>query len=52
MLLREASTSNNSINLLEIPSDFLSLIYSDIIKENNSIKESLDITNNCRLLLD
>ncbi|CAG8770755.1 914_t:CDS:2, partial [Racocetra persica] len=35
MLLREASTSNNSIDLPKISPDFLSLVYSDIIKEKN-----------------
>ncbi|KAF0434161.1 calnexin independence factor cif1 [Gigaspora margarita] len=49
-LLREASASNNSINLPEIPPDFLSLVYSDIIKEKNGVKGPLDIdTNNKRL---
>ncbi|CAG8793193.1 18239_t:CDS:2, partial [Racocetra persica] len=49
-LLREASTSNNSIDLPKIPPDFLSLVYSDIIKEKNDVKEPLDVdTNNKRL---
>ena len=45
-LLREASTSNNSIDLPEIPPDFLSLVYSDIIKEKNDVKEPLNVDTN------
>ncbi|KAF0552242.1 calnexin independence factor cif1 [Gigaspora margarita] len=49
-LLRKASASNNSIDLPKIPPDFLSLVYSDIIKEKNDVKGLLDVdTNNKRL---
>ncbi|CAG8831409.1 2763_t:CDS:2, partial [Racocetra persica] len=50
-LIREAKFSNsNSFELSEIPSDFFSLIYTDIIKETNvSIEESSPSTTNERL---
>ena len=50
-LIREAKSSNsNSFELLEIPPDFLSLIYTDIIKETNiGIERSLPNTANKRL---
>ncbi|KAF0474744.1 calnexin independence factor cif1 [Gigaspora margarita] len=51
-LIREAKSSNgNSLELLEIPSNFLSLIYTDIIKETNiGIESSSSNTANNRLL--
>ncbi|KAF0517618.1 calnexin independence factor cif1 [Gigaspora margarita] len=50
-LIREAKSSDsNSLELVEIPLNFLSLIYTDIIKETNvSIEKSLPNTTNNRL---
>ncbi|KAF0501905.1 calnexin independence factor cif1 [Gigaspora margarita] len=48
--IRRKSSDSNSLELLEIPLNFLSLIYTDIIKETNvSIEKLLPNTTNNRL---